>query len=102
MPTARSHFAAATMNGKIYVAGGWDSSGRALSNVECYDPINDAWSVKGPMKYARRNFSIVELNGKMYAIGFERHIERYDPNKNEWTVVCEQIKKKKNKNALDA
>lgn len=88
MYTARFDYAAATMNGKIYVAGG--SEGNSVINldtVECYDPIDDIWTVKHSMNHTRRNFSLVVSKGKLYAMGCVKYIEQYDPDQDEWTVV---------------
>lgn len=86
MPTARNGFATATMDGKIYVAGGRTSQG-FTNIVECYDPINDVWSTKKAMKHEREKFSLFEWFGKLYAIGWVEHLEQYDPDWDEWTVV---------------
>lgn len=86
MPTARRDYAAATMDGKIYIAGGC-SGGARVSTVECYDPINDTWTSKQPMIHARRDFSLLETSKKLYALGDDEIIEQYDPVQNEWTEV---------------
>lgn len=50
MPTARSFAAAAALDGRLYVFGGLDTSGRALDTVEAYDPRTDSWSTCPPME----------------------------------------------------
>lgn len=41
MKKARSRFAAAVLNGKLYVCGGWDGDRGNLNSVEVYDPITN-------------------------------------------------------------
>ena len=42
--TRRAH-AACVLRGKIYVVGGLDTDGDEVNEIECYDPVNDAWSI---------------------------------------------------------
>ena len=45
MNTARCTHAACVLRGKIYVVGGLDNDGKVVQEIECYDPLNDAWSI---------------------------------------------------------
>ena len=45
MNIARSSHAACVMRGKIYVVGGLDNDGNVVNEIECYDPVNDVWSI---------------------------------------------------------
>ena len=47
MNTARSSHTACVMRGKIYVVGGSNTDKNFINEVECYDPVNDAWSIVG-------------------------------------------------------
>ena len=47
MSTARSAHAACVLRGKIYVVGGIDTEGNVVNEIECYDPVNDVWSIVG-------------------------------------------------------
>ena len=38
MPTARTEVAGSVLDGKIYVVGGYDESGKTTDVVEVYDP----------------------------------------------------------------
>lgn len=90
MSVYRHNYAAATLNGKIYVAGGRsEESDVCLSIVECYDPIEDVWTVKSSMNHAREGFSLIESSGMLYAMGSHEKIEQYNPDQNVWTVVRE-------------
>jgi N-acetylneuraminic acid mutarotase len=62
MPTARDGSAATTLNGTIYVIGGYRSG--PLSTVEVYDPSSNSWSTGANMPTARSDLSIAAVNGK--------------------------------------
>ena len=44
--TRRAH-TACVLRGKIYVVGGLVTDGDNVNEIECYDPVNDAWSIVG-------------------------------------------------------
>ena len=45
MPTARTEVAGSVLDGKIYVIGGYDESGKTTDVVvKSYDPQTDRWS----------------------------------------------------------
>lgn len=43
---------------RIFVAGGRDATGQALSSCEVYDPFNDVWTLVGDMSSPRADFVI--------------------------------------------
>ena len=47
MNTARCAHTACVLRGKIYVVGGLDADNHVVTEIECYDPVNDAWSIVG-------------------------------------------------------
>ena len=47
MNTARSSHSACVMRGKIYVVGGTNTGENFINEIECYDPVNDVWSIVG-------------------------------------------------------
>ena len=47
MNTARRAHTACVLHGKIYVVGGIDRTGSVVKEIECYDSVNDAWSIVG-------------------------------------------------------
>jgi len=84
--------AAASTNGKIYVAGGTNGT-YYLNSVEEFDPVNNIWTQKAPMSKKRSGVGIIEAdNGKIYAIGgfdgnsYLNSVEEYDPVSNTWTL----------------
>lgn len=75
-PSKRTEVAAATLNDKVYVVGGFNRP--SLSNildfaisrdVEIYDPAADAWSVTTPLPEGRHHAGIAVLDGFLYVIG---------------------------------
>ena len=44
IPTPRSEIAGTALNGKVYIIGGFDETGRSTTTVEVYDPIADKWT----------------------------------------------------------
>lgn len=86
MKTARSHFGAAYIFGKIYVCGGLGPGNLA----EMYDIDKQAWTAIAPMAAARSHFSAVVYHFEVWAIGGlnkETSIEAYDPEANRWKTV---------------
>lgn len=87
MDHGRYDYAGAIMNAKIYVAGGHGDHDSILDSVECYDPAKNEWLEIANMNHQRANFALVELKGNLYAMGYHRSIERYDPVQDAWTEV---------------
>ena len=66
MPTVRSDFGVAVVNGKIYVIGGYNGS--YLGTNEMYDPGADAWVTRASMPTPRAYFAVAVYRNKIYAI----------------------------------
>src|SRR5207248_2064307 len=61
---------AATFNGRIYVAGGYNAADNELSNaVYVYDPTSDSWSAVSSMPTARQSDGVAAVGGKLYVLG---------------------------------
>jgi kelch-like protein 2/3 len=69
MPTARFAPAAATINNRLYVVGGFPNGGPAYSVVEVYDPQLNAWAPRSPMPTARGRLALGVINNVLYAVG---------------------------------
>ena len=90
----------AQANGKIYIIGGlyvasgevYYSNGVVKSQVIEYDPISKKSVQKADMPTARREASVVNVNGKIYVIGgygatgISKAVEVYDPSTNSWAT----------------
>jgi N-acetylneuraminic acid mutarotase len=95
MPTARTEVTGATLDGVIYVAGGFVSNGTHVALVEAYDTAGDAWlsPSPAPLPQALDHAGAAAVNGKVYVVGgysvFPSTISaatyEYDPAINLWT-----------------
>ena len=79
--------------GKIFVAGGQDRSGKELDSCEVYSIATNEWQLVGSLNVPRVSGSMVSVNGTIYVLGgsqpgFPGHaytVEVYDPLVNKWT-----------------
>ncbi len=88
---------AATISGdNLYACGGTDNSGESKlisqTYAYCYKFFPDTyrWKQIASMNRARKSFSLVALDGKIYAVGGDRtlrSVEEYDPAADEWTLL---------------
>ena len=102
LPTGRSAFSTAVVEGKIYVIGGTllenESSGPfGLSTVEVYNPHNNSWKKVADMPTPRSNAGAAVVDGKIYVVGglaatdrrmentkILKVVEVYDPQTDTW------------------
>ncbi|XP_067303688.1 kelch-like protein 33 [Pseudorasbora parva] len=84
------------IKGKLYVVGGRHYYGTddTMKSTYMYDPMQNSWQRLADMHERRGNFTLVTLNGKLYAVGGERDsgvnmesVEVYCPNTNYWSFV---------------
>jgi N-acetylneuraminic acid mutarotase len=73
----------ALLDGKIYIAGGIDSSGTTTKVVYRYDPRTDKWERRADLPEPRHHMPLVVLNDTMYAIGGFDEL-RFVPKANLW------------------
>jgi N-acetylneuraminic acid mutarotase len=92
MPTARSCFAIAVCQGKIYCIGGYLANSSNAGVNEVYDPETDTWETKASMPTARRLLQANVVGDKIYLIGgggggsVPLTCEVYDPATDSWTT----------------
>ena len=95
LATAR-YFHTATLlpNGKVLVAGGYDSDGGYLASAELYDPASGTWTATGSLATARDGHTATLLpNGKVLVAGgysnggYLASAELYDPASGTWTAT---------------
>ena len=67
MPVAVGESAAAVLDGKVYVAGGFDT----LASVQVYDIAEDTWRVGSAMPLGTDNAGAAATAGKVYVVGGE-------------------------------
>lgn len=103
MPTKRTEVAAAALDGKIYVVGGFEKPSLAnvmnftiTPTVEMYDPMIDRWTSKAPMPVGLHHVGIGVADGRLYVIGGYsrsgltvwnpvRTVYAYDPVTDSWS-----------------
>ncbi|XP_047390764.1 kelch repeat and BTB domain-containing protein 12 isoform X1 [Sciurus carolinensis] len=77
LPLQLACHAVVTLNDQLYVIGGWtpqvdrpDEEPDRLSNALLqYDPSQDRWRERAPMRHAKYRFSAAVLNGEIYVLG---------------------------------
>lgn len=74
--SCRSNFKLVAVNFKLYAIGG-----QAVSNVECYNPEQDAWNFVAPLPNPLAEFSACECQGKIYVIGGYTTRGKWGPGK---------------------
>ncbi|XP_055341938.1 kelch-like protein diablo [Paramacrobiotus metropolitanus] len=95
MQTVRSSEAAAVLDGRVFVAGGYGQMPvpvPVLSSVEAYVPKSNSWSAVAPLPVGLMNLVMVAYGGLLYAFGGETedgHVSNgafaYDPAANAWS-----------------
>src|SRR5205809_251159 len=90
LPLPVDHPSAATMEDRVYLAGG-HTNGRDSARLFRLD--SDHWTELAAMHYARGGHALVAAAGRLYAIGGNSSrdnigpIEAFDPGSNAWTVL---------------
>lgn len=102
IPTKRTEAAAAALDGKIYVVGGFEkpSLGNVLNlaitpSVDVYDPATDRWASKAPMPVGLHHVGIGVVDRRLYVVGGYRKsgftvwnpvatVYAYDPATDRW------------------
>ena len=96
MKQGRMGASAEVFDGKVLVCGGSDRVGTLLKSCEVYDSETNHWSPFPSLKYARRFFSMVVMNGTLMVLGGHGRkacssVEQFDPQINRWIVRPEYI-----------
>ncbi|KAK1318015.1 F-box/kelch-repeat protein [Acorus calamus] len=94
MKMPRSEFACVVISGKVYVAGGYNSSEPGgITNAEIYDPVTDRWEDLPSMPFPQMECSGVSYQGRFHVIGGKVNRDSpntydvFDPNKGVWHTV---------------
>ncbi|XP_072454423.1 kelch repeat and BTB domain-containing protein 12 isoform X1 [Notamacropus eugenii] len=77
LPLQLACHAVVTVNNKLYVIGGWtpqmdlpdDEPDRLSNRLLQYDPGQDQWRERAPMKYSKYRFSTAVVNSEIYVLG---------------------------------
>ena len=91
LPTARKAPVAATVNGVIYVIGGFNAGNPGgLGTVEAFDPLASSWTTKTSMPTARSSAAAAVVGGRICVFGGTSGgldvatTECFDPAANSW------------------
>ncbi|MFQ5483591.1 MAG: Kelch repeat-containing protein, partial [Nitrospinaceae bacterium] len=92
VPSARTEVAAAAVQGRIYVIGGFGEKG-VSGRVDVYDTAASTWSQASPLPQPLHHAAAVALGGKVYVVGGFKsglwtpvnNLYRYDPKTDAWT-----------------
>ena len=89
--TPRNTLAVGVVAGKLYVGGGYDSSGNAVQNLEGYNPATDSWSSLAAMPGMLEPVGGV-IAGKFYVEGTNvgataSVLAAYDPAGDSWSTL---------------
>jgi len=100
-----THEAVLLENGKVLVAGGWDSENR-LASAELYDPSAKTWAPAESMGFARNGHTMTKLpSGTVLVTGGYGNVvydgsyshagaEVYDPVAGTWTATGSMVSKR--------
>ena len=97
LPRKLIDFGACTLNGFVYVTGGYTTTGGASDEVFAYDSHAKLWLVKKSMNVPKHDHTADTIGGRLYVIGgdFDRGnldiAEMYDPIVEQWTIIAEGI-----------
>lgn len=85
-PTERTEVGAAELGGRLYVAGGYLSSGETVATVEAYDVARDTWETVTPLPAPRNHLTLASLGGRLLAIGGNDGVggEAEEPSPSVW------------------
>ncbi|GFV20449.1 kelch-like protein 10 [Trichonephila clavipes] len=101
MNVQRSDASATTLNGRIYIVGGFNGS-ECLASAEFYNPHTDQWTVTPSMKQRRSGVSVISHHGRIYALGGFNGIsrlvngEKYDPETDQWSSIPDMFNPRSN------
>src|SRR5712692_4872197 len=98
---AEAAYGETTHGGFLYVIGG-GNSGVALSDLQRYDPVLDAWTTLASMNTARAGAAAAVIDDGIYVIGGRQStggpcsggpylttVEKYDVDTNTWSTVAQ-------------
>jgi len=89
----KCYHAAAGLNGKFYISGGWDRT-NVLKEFFVFDPATVKWERLADLPEPRRNHGLVAYNNKLYLVGGaddgikHKEIFEYTPETNTWRLAA--------------
>ncbi|UYV69015.1 KLHL10 [Cordylochernes scorpioides] len=92
MHSPRSDASATSLNGQVFITGGFDGS-ICMNSVESYNPATNQWTNVTPMRSRRSGVSCINYHDQLYVLGGFNGIsrlcsgERYNPKTDTWTYI---------------
>jgi N-acetylneuraminic acid mutarotase len=84
-PHFHKNAAAGVINGKFYVAGGFDDKGNPTRTLDVYNPSTDSWVTKASLPATLSGLKGSVVQGKLYVVGTTATYA-YNPATNSWAV----------------
>ena len=69
MPTARQEVAAAALDGRVFVIGGFGENADPVAVVEAYDPATDRWETRAPLPAPTHHAAAAVVGGRLFVVG---------------------------------
>jgi hypothetical protein len=95
-PLARTEVGAARIGDRIYVVGGFISSGGTTGALVAYDISEDEWVRRRELPIAVNHPGVTALGGRLYLLGGDVHggsksarLYRYSPETNRWRRLAD-------------
>ena len=86
---------AALWNGKMVVAGGYNSENKHLKSVEQYEPESNSWTALPHLLHGQSDFALVCFENTLFAYGGENgtrqaldSVERYNVDTKQWQLAA--------------
>ncbi len=92
LPVGLERFSMASLNDRIYVAGGFsaESGSEPIASVWSFDPDANVWQGEPDMPGAKSAFSLLAVGDTLFAVGGEGGVPGifvYDPETLEWSTA---------------
>jgi N-acetylneuraminic acid mutarotase len=84
-PHVHQNAAAGAINGKFYVAGGYDDKGNASRTLDVYNPSTNSWVTKASLPATLTGLKGAVLQGKLYVVATQATYA-YNPGTNSWAA----------------
>src|SRR5262249_29896396 len=65
----RQEMGVASVDGEVYVVGGFDGSGQPVATVEAYDPGTDRWTQRASLPAPLHHVNLAAVGSKLYVVG---------------------------------